>query len=227
MIDQVDQQLQQWAQDAAGGWSVSLEAPQDGLSGSGVNVYLLHLSAAPPPSTGRTAPHQFYAHYLVSTWASDSEAAHRALGALLLAAMDQSDMDVELTPPPLETWRALGVKPRPAFSLRVLVRRPRPEPATHYVKSPLVIQTTPTAALAGVLRAPGGLPLARARVELPALNQSTESDDQGRFRFPTVPAGRLVRLVVKAKGRVWQVEVPRPEPDAEPLVVEIDPLLSP
>ncbi len=224
MIDQVDQQLQQWAREAAGGWSVSLDAPQDGLPGHGVNLYLLQLSPAPPPSTGRTAPYQFHVHYLVSTWATEPPAAHHALGNLLLAALEQTDMEVELTPVPVETWRALGVRPRPAFMLRVLVRRPRPEPLTHYVKSPLVIKTTPTVALAGVLRSPAGLPLAHARIELPALNQSTASDDHGRFRFPTVPAGDLVRLVVKAKGRVWQIDVPRPDPEADAVALVIDPL---
>ena len=54
----------------------------------------------------------------------------------------------------------------------------------------------------GQVLGPGGLPLAGAAVEVPALQLFTSADASGRFRFANVPARPPPRLVVRAKGLV-------------------------
>src|SRR6185295_9450074 len=93
-----------------------------------------------------------------------------------------------------------GAAPRAAFILRLPFRREVPEPRALRVRAPLVAQVVGSAPLWGQVLGPGGIPLAGAAVEVPALELFTSADADGRFRFASVPADPPPKVVVRAKG---------------------------
>jgi hypothetical protein len=50
--------------------------------------------------------------YLVTTWCENVKEAHRLLGDLMLAALEETKFEVEAIPAPVELWRAFGIAPR-------------------------------------------------------------------------------------------------------------------
>jgi hypothetical protein len=221
MLQQTDEQLIAWVTNVLGDVTVSLAPPAADEDGKGVHLYLLDLLPTPPPSSQRLTPLQFSVRYLVTTWGKTPQVAHQLLGELALAAMLEEEMDLDLEPITPATWTALGTRPQPAFFLRVLVRQPRPDPATPLVRKPLVIQSGPAVTLSGRVIGPESIPIANARVEFPSLNQSTMTDSRGAFSFAAVPADMPITLVVKARGRVQQVTRDGPV-SADPVVIELD-----
>jgi hypothetical protein len=191
-----------------------------------VSLFLMELTSLPPMRGERRTPLQLALRYVVTTWAQDAGAAHRLLGDLVAAAMQEEDFEVQLEPLSAEAWAALRAAPRPSFVLRVPVRQARPDPAVRLVRRPLVVQGGTLTRLFGVVLGPGDVALAGARVEIPAADVSTETDWRGRFHFPGIPAEPATRLVrVRARGRVLEVEVAQPSPD-EPIVIRFDNLLE-
>lgn len=225
MIADADDRLLAWAGATVSQAAVSLEPPADHADGQGVSLYLLELVAAPSMrgGEGRT-PLQLALRYLVTTWAADARAAHELLGQLVAAAMERHDFDAELTPPATELWSALGVRPRPAFLLRVPVRQERPEPERRPVRQPLRVQFGTMAHLAGVVLGPGDVPVSGARVEIPIVGAATETDAWGRFAFPGVPTQPpTLRARVRARGRELDVALDRTKED-QPVVIRFDAL---
>lgn len=221
MIPEIDRQLTEWIANVVGDVTVSLLPPLDQMEGSGVSLYLLQMSSTPPASTPHVAPLQFTLHYLVTTWSQAPETAHQILGELVLAALDNAEMEVDLSPLAPEMWLALRALPRPAFVLRMLVRQPRPDMGLHYVTQPLVLKVGPSVAFVGQVLGPEDVPIMGARVECAALNLSAITDRQGRFRFAAVPANLPLRLLVKAKRRQTQV-VTGPATDDQPFVIRVN-----
>jgi hypothetical protein len=165
---------------------------------------------------------QLSLRYLVTTWAKQSEEAHRLLGELAFAAMEHPEFEVKLNPIPAETWKALGIIPRPSFILQIPLRKEQPAPPTRYVREPLVVQATPVTSLTGIVLGPDDVPIARASVEIPTLQLSTRTDVHGRFTFANVPADPFpTNLRVRAKGREIQVTTEQSTPD-EPLVIRFN-----
>jgi hypothetical protein len=224
MIDEVDQRLKAWVGRVLGEVPVSLRAPDRDSVDTGVGLYLLELGAAPPPRTERRPPLQLSVCYLVTAGGEGQpERAHRQLGELVFAAMDETDFEVDLTPVPLAVWAGLGVVPRPSFRLRLPVRRERAVPAAPRVQVPLVVHANPLAdALTGSVVGPGDVPIPGALVELPSLRLSTRTDARGVFRFPSVPPARsLGRLEVRAKGEVLALGPEALAPEDGPLVIRL------
>jgi hypothetical protein len=202
MIDTVDEQLLEWLKSEVPGSPVSLAPPTAGLEAKpAVSCYLLELAAAPParaPANGRPVPLQLGLDLYLE--------AHRLLGNLVLAAMDRPGCEVDLTPPPAAMWQALGAIPRPAFVMQLPLRRERPLPSTGIVRHPIVIREASLRALSGRVLGPGEVPLAGARLEIPALHLSTRSDATGRFTFPPIPSSPLPsEVIVTARGRMLRV----------------------
>ncbi|WP_224248375.1 carboxypeptidase regulatory-like domain-containing protein [Hyalangium gracile] len=206
MIDEVDQRLKAWVGEVVGDASVSFAVPERGTLTDGVNLYLLELGAAPPARSVRRVPLQFSVCYLITVGAESPQRAHQLLGELVFSALETPDFEVDLSPIPLELWTALALPPRPAFRVRLSVRREREEPHIRRVRFPLVTQTVPNEALLGRVVGPGDVPIPGALVELPTLKLSTRTDARGGFRFPLVPSRASIgRLEVRAKGEVLQV----------------------
>ncbi len=224
MIDQADQHLAQWVTGVLGTIAVTLDAPGKPQTGPAVNLYLLEVVPHPPPRGTRRPPLQLALRYLVTTWAEKPEDAHALLGRLAFAAMENPELEVELTPLPYPAWTALGLAPRPSFMLGLPLRQERPEPEVPIVRKPLVIHPVPGVPLYGQVLGPGEVPLPGALIDLPFLQISTRTDARGRFVFANVPADpRTFLLRIQAKGRDQQVTVERPAGDQTPAVIHFDP----
>ncbi len=233
MIPEIDRQLKQWITDVVGDVTISLHPPADtpphgdapsregAPEGRGVSVYLLELADAPPASTPHVAPLQFKLRYLVTAWGEEPEWAHGVLGDLALAALDDAEMEVEMTPLSAEMWLALRAVPRPSFILQRLVRKPRPDPEVRLVTQPLVLHAGPSVPFVGYVWGPQDKPIVGAHVECAALNLSAVTDREGRFRFAAVPAGRPLRLLVRARRRQVQVTTD-PAGEAEPFIIRME-----
>lgn len=221
MIDEVDATLKAWAQNVAGEVEVSLGPPAS-RAGTGVNLYLLGMQGRPPLRGGQGQPPiQVGLRYLVTTWSDAPEQAHRLLGQLVVAALTDPDLDVDLEALPPATWPAFQLPPQPSFVIVSLLRQERPAPPRKLVRD-LSLRWSSATPLAGTVLGPAGAALANATVELPGLGLATETDWRGRFRFPRVPAQPAVkRLVVRARGRDLDVAVTQ---TAEPLTIQFTPL---
>ena len=209
MIDTVDQRLKTWVGRVLPDAPVSLALPDQDPAQRGVGLYLLELAPAPAPrssSAARRPPLRLSLCYLVTTHADSPESAHRLLGELAFAALEEPDLEVELSPVPVALWTALGVPPQPAFRLHVSLERERPVPLAPRVRMPLTTRAVPAVALLGRVMGPGDLPIPNALVELPSMGLSVRTDARGSFRFASVPSGTpLGRLEVRAKGEVLAV----------------------
>jgi hypothetical protein len=201
MIDAVDRRLKDWVKSTLESVDVRLSPPAADEK-AGIGLYLMELAVMPPASTTRLPPRQVALRYLVTSSADDLEAAHRLLGDLIFAAMDNPEFQVELEPVPMTVWTAFGVPPRPSFVLRVPLQQARKETKAKPVRTVPVLRTVAATTLHGVVRGPSDIPLPGAEVQAPALRLTTYTDSHGRFYFSSVPAeGQNLTLRVKAKGR--------------------------
>lgn len=222
MIQEADAQVSAWIGGVAGA-PVWLERPRDHGEEKGVGLYLLELGEQPPAREGRQAPLQIQLRYLVTTWAGSAEEEHRILGRLVFAALERTDWQVALRSLAPETWAALGVPPRPAFVLQVPLRVERPAPIARRVRSPLLVHVVASVPFAGRVVGPGDLPVAGARVELPSLSAAAETDWDGRFLFPKVPAEpRTKRIRVLAKGTVQEFTPDVPPEHGGTLIIRFE-----
>ena len=224
MIDDVDRRLRDWVTSVVGPTELSLGPPPPAAqSGKGVSVYLLGLVSNPPTRSSGPSPLQIALRYLVTSWAEAPEDAHRLLGDLVFAAMDDEDFEVVLEPPSDTVWGAFGSIPRPSFVLKVPLRKERHLPAAKRVRE-MVVDATSIASLYGVVLGPGAVPLEGALVEVPQLQLAERTDRLGRFRFVTVPAGRPLSLRARARGYQMAVIASPPTSITDPLVITFDSL---
>jgi hypothetical protein len=190
-----------------------------------VNFYLLELVESPDGRGKERSLLQFLLRYLVTTRADDPQEAHRMLGNLAFAALENQAFEVEIQPPPAAVWAALGAVPQPAFVLRVPVRKERPQPEKHYVTVPLKVNMSPVTNLRGVVLTSRDTPVAGAVLEIPSIQRSVKTDHLGRFFFPTIPAGsQPMNVKIRAKGRERIISLEQPAPGQEPFVIRFDPI---
>lgn len=227
VIDSIDSQLQTWVQSVAADATVSFAPPSAGDVDDTprIHLYLLHIV----PGLTRTnlpasnAVSELVLRYLVTVEAADPTAAHRLLGELAFAALENTDFDVESEPLPPSMWRAFGTPPQPALLLRVPLQRPRPQPEAPLVRQPLAVETASITALTGRIVGPDDVPLSGATVELPGLHLRQTTDPNGRFHFPTVPRTEQHSLRIRARGREMTVDV-EPSDPGQPVIIRFKPL---
>lgn len=223
MIDEVDRELERWAGNVLGDGLAKVGPLDPAASGRGVSLYLLEVVHGPPSRGARQPMLDLALRYLVTSWSEGPSEAHRLLGELLFAAAASADYEIELGSPPLDLWVALGVPPRPAFILRVPVRRPLPVHRAPLVRRPVTLEIAAAGRLTGLCVGPENIPLAGALVELPALNVRTRTDHEGRFAFSSVPRGPSPLLVrATAKGRTVTVHAGARGAGTDPLVIAFD-----
>jgi hypothetical protein len=221
MIDQTDRRLSAWIGSILDPVIVTLGPPAADAA-NGVGLYLMELLQSPLGRGARLPPLLMTLRYLVTTYASEPEEAHRMLGALVIAALENPEFEVEQEPLPLSLWIALGIAPRPSFVLRVPFKHDRPEKLAPPVRLPMVIKPLPLSSLEGQILGPENIPLMNARVELPALDMFTNTDSKGRFHFSAVPAAKGARLLrVRAKGREFSINTEQAGSSEDPLVIHL------
>lgn len=220
MIDQADRRLLDWVKSVLPTTDVTLQPPGNPSSSPCINLYLLDLLQSPPSRSNRRPPLQVVLRYLVTSHAQDAEAAHKQLGDLLFAGMEHAEYEVDLEPLPPAVWASFGIAPQPAFMLKVLLQRERPEPEVKYVTSPLVLTGAPITTVYGIVLGPGDVPIMGAHVEYPTLNRSVYTDAHGRFRLPGVPGTSVPKeLRVTAKGYEQRVTANQATSESDPVVI--------
>jgi hypothetical protein len=185
-------------------------APQAGRKQQGINLHLLSIAPHAQATTRgeRRTEAQLVLRYLVTTWAEQRELAESLLCMLALHLLGRgangpdgrSEISVEATPAP-EVLAALGLPPRAALTLGLPLVHVEMEAPARRVTHPPSVLTEAAATLWGILLGPDELPIAAARVDLPAFGRSTETDEAGQFRITGVPANLADRtLHVRARG---------------------------
>ncbi len=205
MIDTIDMQMLEWIGELLPDAEATLAAPFGGKRCDEViaHCHLLGIEAMPAARSTdprQQPPQQVALRYLVLVRASAPEIEHRDFARLLFAAMDRESWQVEFGPIPPAFWTATNLVPCPAMVLRVPARLDRPLRDVPLVRLPVVVRHQPARRLVGHVLGAQGVPVARARVEIPALRLETSTDASGAFAFATVPAKPL-DLLVSARGR--------------------------
>lgn len=222
MIDETDRRLVTWVNDLLSGVTVSLEPPK-AAGGKSVSLYLIGLVPSTPDRGTRRPPILVKLRYLVTPVADNIQEAHRMLGTLVIAALENPEFEVEQEQIPLSFWSALDIPPRPAFVIRVPFKHERPEKLAPPVKKPLVVKRFPMRSFEGQIVGPENVPLMNARVDLPSLDLTTNTDSKGRFYFSSVPDAPGARLLrVRAKGQEFSIKTERADSDDEPLVIQLE-----
>lgn len=219
MIDVVDARLKAWVETVVGTTEVALTPPRAGQGDPVIHLYLLQVVPSLSSPDNKRTPVSVMLHYLVTARADQPEQAHKLLGDLIFAAIDNPEFTLDFEPLPIQTWIALGVEPQPAFVMKVPLTRELPEPDAALVRVPMVLRASSIASLQGVVLGPEDQPLHGALVEISGSRLYQRTDSRGRFRFPTVPADPSVKRVrVTAKGHELEVEV---DQSAEPVIIRL------
>jgi hypothetical protein len=144
---QTDEQLKAWSLGVVPEATVTFHAPAalDPGAGSQVSLYLLGLAPLPSTHGKPPSPFQLSLHYLVTVSDTDPVKAHHTLARLVFAAMENPDLELDLTALPPAMWSALGVVPQPCLVLRLPLRQARPELPVRIVEHLPVIRSTPMA----------------------------------------------------------------------------------
>ncbi|NOK22967.1 carboxypeptidase-like regulatory domain-containing protein [Corallococcus carmarthensis] len=220
MIDEVDLRMKAWVGRIATEAPVYLGVPDRESLDRGVCLYLLELGPAPLTRAGKRGALQFTVCYLVTVGAETPERAHRLLGDLVFAAMSDKELEVDLSPVPAALWAGLRSVPRPAFRLRVQVRKEKPLAEVRCLS--LVEGPSTPPPLLGRVVGPGDVPIQDAWVALPSLQLSTRTDAQGQFLFPRLPpVESLGRLEVRAEGELLSVESEGLATGTAPLIIRM------
>lgn len=230
MLSEADDRLRDWLGDLAGDVPVVAGLPQDaapgGDGGPAVAAYLLGVEPAHrlAGEAHRPAPVVVHLSYLVTARAGDERAALELLDRVLAAALDAGlppDIDLDLSPLPVDAWQALGARPRPAVTVRVLARHAPPRPDVGLVREPLRVVDAGLRPLRGRVLGNGDLPLAGVEVIVAGTQAVARTSVSGHFSFAAVPSGPdPIRLAVRAKGRTFTLDV-EPTGD-EPVVMHCD-----
>lgn len=222
MIDRIDQKLKHWAEGILDAPTVFFDLPAKDVQAHGVCIYLIELLHNRPERTLKRPPLQFTLRYMVTTWDALPEVAHRMLGELLFSAMQHADMEVDQAAVTYAAWQAMGIRPRPAFFIRIPLRKEIPEPRVPRVARPINIETLPQASLHGKVLGPGNQPIAGARVVMRAINRTVYTDSRGCFILAGVPAGPVpLALDVNAKGWQTSVTVTQTTSHQQPFVIHM------
>src|SRR5262245_13374348 len=104
MIQTMDERLDQWVRAALDKEKVevSWSLPAKETTKRVVHLHLLDVRPTPALRTPKRPPLQLTLRYLVAAAAADVHEAHRLLGELAFAALDETEFEVETEPLPAE-----------------------------------------------------------------------------------------------------------------------------
>jgi hypothetical protein len=220
VFQETSERLVKWASDTVGEAIATLTPPADAPTGRGVGLHLLDLEPQPPPRGVRQPRLHVTLRYLITAWAETAAEAQRLLGTLTFAAMQQPDLDLDRTPPPLALWQAFGVPPQPCLVVRCQAWTDIPARPVKIAKK-AVFETTVARHLAGRVIAASGAPVADATIEAPEYRLEAQTGSRGEFQLPAMPDSSRVRLVVRSARGEETVDVTPPSIAGDPLVIQL------
>lgn len=186
-----------WATGITGRPTVIGAAPRSGEAADD-SIVLHPFTIAPSMHTPAPDAVEATARLLVFA-ASDDVAAAHAITTLALTALAEAERDIDLTPTTDQTWIALGVSPRPSFSIAGPVRMHVHRATATRVRQPLNLRATKLRVLSGDLRSSDGTALSPGRVRLEPHGPATLVGPDGRWSLP-VPALERSTLDITTKG---------------------------
>jgi hypothetical protein len=223
MLDQLDQQIETWAGHLLGDVQIMLSPPGEPLAAEvGAGFFLTAVSA---DRTRRNHPDPsltLVGRYLVTTWAKEIRRAHRVLGELLVAAIEDQHFDVDPEPPGLAVWRAIGISPRPGFFMKARLRVERVTRAVKPVLVPLRVGTVDLRPLRGLVLGQNDVPVANARVAAKGLGHGARTGSDGRFSLGAIPLERSLELLITARSQDFKTIVEREALTSEQIVIRLD-----
>lgn len=221
MFDQIDNQLQKWIESVLDKVEVTFLPPGSTLSGRNVCLYLLEVATEQKGRGTRLPPLQMTLRYLIVPNGVEPQEAHKILGDLLIAALENTEFEVEKEPFPLSAWTTFGIAPRPSFVLRVGFKYERHEKLAPPVKHPLVVRSTSLHNLHGQILGED-LPLMNAQVRLPEFDRTTTTDYQGRFQFSAIPVEPAAKnLFVRAREQEFLIKLDQTDCSGDGLVINL------
>lgn len=225
MIDQVDRELQAWVSNAGSIAENQITLAAPGTAETTVSLYLMQVvRVMTSHETPRNSPasSKIMLHYLVTVRDDDLLRAHRLLGDLMFAAIEEPEYEVDLDPIPIGAWAAFNQIPQPAFVVKVPLRHERPERVPQLVTKPMELRSVQVTSLHGIVLGPDDIPLHGALVELPDLQLVQRTNRKGAFLFSTIPAGvHKPTLRIRAKGKLIEKRIDHPGTAADPVIVRV------
>ena len=211
MFDEVDKRLESWATEILPDSEISFDAPSSRVDKMRVCLYLLDILPTPAGRGVRLPPLQITLRYLVVAQGAEPDKIHKALGTLLVSAMDQVEFEIQKEPLSAHVWPAFGLAPQPSFILLVPFKYDRREKLAPPVRHPLTVQQAFLESLEGEVRV-NQIPMMNANVEVPALNLVTKTDADGHFVFASIPGVPSDKdLLIQAKGREFSISTGQAE----------------
>jgi hypothetical protein len=222
LIDQADKRIREWIEEQVGATAITFDPPGSSQDSEGISCYLLDITSAKQYRGTRRPPLVITLRYLVTTWSSNSVEAHRLLGTLVFAAMQEQDYQIDLAPVSPDIWLGFGTIPQPSFILSIPLTLELPEPEIPLVREPMIVNVAPFLNLTGQVLGPGGVPITGAVVEAPGTGRQATTDTKGRFSLSQLPGGsRDQKLIVHAKGKQNTITVKEPA-KGEPIIIHFE-----
>lgn len=195
-METVDQWLIQWATQLLAPTDKNIEISCDPAWDSSkpskpkVTVFLKDILPAPPKHSVHIAPLQVSLRYIIYVNAASRTDANRILETLLFAAMEDTAMEVELSPCADAFWQAMQLLPCPSFALLVPYSKAAKGELAKPVSRAMEMRISPTLYLRGrvvtqLKRAT--IPLVGAQVNLANSNITSITGDNGQFNLGAVP----------------------------------------
>jgi hypothetical protein len=203
--DQITADLAGWIRSILPDISVSVRSLGDKQRQPGVDLRLLRVAPRPGPRT-LEPPSVANLDYLATVGLTDPAAEQRALGDLLFAAMDRTDVEVIEADDLVSLCARLGIAPAAGLILRTPLVREREVKPQPRVRAPLKVNVSEMGVIAGQVLGPGDVPIAGATVAAVGLNRFAQTDRDGQFHIRAAPGSQAVRLVARARGAEVQGE---------------------
>lgn len=185
------------------GKPVEVGLPPTAKGRSTLYLHPLELREAGPARAAGWQPVDALAAHLVTATAPDGLQALGLLSLAALAAQEDRRVLCDLVPPPTALWQALGVTPRPSWTLLVPLIKPREPAVAPPVAAPLSIGMSGLVPINGQVLGGGGRPQAGIRLSAPGLGKPAVTDPEGRFRLLVPADARPTHLTaVTLRGEV-------------------------
>lgn len=182
------------------GETVHLGLPAEPAGQPGLHLQPLELREAGPARAAGWQPVDALAAHLVTATGKDALQTLSILSEAALAAHEDRRVLCDLIPPPATLWQALGVVPRPSWTLLVPLVKPRAAIHGPPVTTPLSLGFSNLVPIVGQVVTAGGRPLAGIRLSAPGLAAPARTDAAGRFRIHVPADARPTHLTAALRS---------------------------
>lgn len=215
--DQIIERIRQWVASAVPDAELALLSPTDTGADGRFEVRMVRMTPQPAPRDGRGTK-KLWLDYLVSARLGDPAREQQALAELMFSALDIPEWEVHADVAGLQ--QTLGLRPDPAFLLRVPLVREGQAREVPLVRFPLRVTAGDMQAFEGRVLGPGDVPVAGALVESAGF-QPVRADADGRFRLlGNAGARNTLQLRVSGRGVAAEAEIGPGSPVVVQLPVE-------